>query len=146
MQLGFGISLQSTELCFYHFLLIRPHIIAESLLTAVSIEFSCSRGSPCSSSPRLAASVRDRSSLVLATIFILLLSVLPLSFLFHTAQRTFPARCSAAPCASGARPRSARVPCSALCCPALRGTVQRGERVGQHRERARSGPRVPAPF
>ncbi len=47
--------------------------------------------------------------------------------------------------ALGAWLRSARVPCEALCCPAHRGTAQRGERAGKHRERARAAPRVPAP-
>jgi hypothetical protein len=70
---------------------------------------------------------------------------------FHAAPRAFPARRGTARAFPEQRcivraPRSARVPCAALCCPARRGTAQRGERAGQHRKRARATPRVHAPL
>ncbi len=111
-----------------------------------------------SSPPLLAQACSIGSSLVVATISILLLSFLPLSFLFRAAPRAFPARRGTARAfaaqrctvraqrsARGAWLRSARVPCAALCCPARRETAQRGERAGQHRERARAAPLVSAP-
>ncbi len=111
-----------------------------------------------SAQPLLAQAHSIGSSLVLATIYIFLLLFLPLSFLFRAAQRTFPARrgtvrtfsmqrCTvrAQRSARGAWLRSARVPCTALCGPVLRETAQRGECAGQHRERARAVPHVPAP-
>ncbi len=50
--------------------------------------------------------------------------------------RAFPAqRCTVREqrSARGAWPLSKLVPCAALCCPALRGNAQRGERAGPHR-------------
>jgi hypothetical protein len=65
------------------------------------------------------------------------------------AARAFPEqRCTvrAPRSAQGAWPLSARVSCAALCCSVRRGTVQRRERAGQHRERVRAVWRVPAPL
>jgi hypothetical protein len=139
---------------FYLFL----HIFSQSSSSLLHPSRVAAAAAYRRSSPPLLAQARSiGSSLVLATISILLLSFLgkfsPYHFFF--ARRCAPSLRGAAPRAFSAQrftvraQRSARgawrFPCAALCCPARRETAQRGECAGQHRERARASPRVPAP-
>ena len=114
------VSLQSTELCFEHFLLILTHIIAESPLIACS----CRRGPPSQfnaarPASTVAAPRRIGSSLALAKISILLLSFLSLSFCYTR-------RSARSPRGPAARQRAARHRACAFL--ARRGTARRTRR------------------
>ncbi len=142
MRLVFNLQNYASNI-FYLFL----HILSQSSSSLLHPSRVAATVIHRRSSPPLLAQARSiGSSLVLATISILLLSLLPLSFLFRAAPRAFPARCGTARAFAAQRCTvraqrsarrawlcSARVPCAALCGPARRENAQRGERAVQHR-------------
>ena len=156
LRLVFNLQNHASNI-FYLFL----HILSQSsssLLHPLRVAASAAHRR---SSPPLLAQPEARSigsSLVLATNSIILLSFLPLSFLFRAAQRAFPARrgttraFAAQRCTVQRAWRLAAQRARSLCCPVLPGscparreTAQRGECAGQHRESTRAAPLVPAP-